>query len=341
MRPISKIIGCCLSIVASSLAWSSSSAGHADKPTHVAGTEIVRLDPSLDKVIAPGTQIERVATGFHFTEGPMWREGHLWFSDLVGNKMLSVSPDGAARVLIDHSGGLDNPPPGSYMGSNAMVADPDGTVLMIQQGGRRIVRLDSNFKMTPFLDSFEGKKLNSPNDLVYAPDGSLWFTDPPYGLLGQDKDPAKELPFNGVFRYAHGKLTAPIRDLTRPNGIGFSADGQTLYISNSGPEMFVEKYHVAPDGTVSGGTKVITYPGSAPDVPDGLKLDSAGNLWTSGPGGFRIISPAGKVLGQIKLPETAANMAWGDGGRTAYFTATSSIYRLKVATPGKMPLYQR
>jgi gluconolactonase len=341
MRAVSKIIGCCLSIVVSSLAWSSSSASQADKPTHVEGTDIVRLDPSLDAVIAPGTQIERVATGFHFTEGPMWREGHLWFSDLVGNKMLSVSPDGTVRVLIDHSGGLDNPPPGSYMGSNAMVTTPDGTVLMIQQGGRRIVRLDSNFKMAPFLDNFEGKKLNSPNDLVYAPDGSLWFTDPPYGLLGQDKDPAKELPFNGVFRYSHGKLTAPIRDLARPNGIGFSSDGKTLYISNSGPEMFVMKYHVAPDGTVSGSAKMITYPGSAPDVPDGMKLDSAGNLWTSGPGGFRIISPAGKVLGQIKLPETAANMAWGDGGRTAYFTATSSIYRLKVATPGKMPLYQR
>jgi gluconolactonase len=144
-----------------------------------------------------------------------------------------------------------------------------------------------------------------------------------------------------VFRYANGKLTAPIRDLTRPNGIGFSADGKTLYISNSGPDMFVEKYHIAPDGSVSAGTKVISYPGTAPDVPDGLKLDSAGNLWTSGPGGFRIISPSGKVLGQIKLPEVAANMAWGDNGKTAYFTASTSVYRLKVATPGKMPLYQR
>jgi gluconolactonase len=341
MRPVSKFIGCCLSILVSSFAWSTSSASQADKPRHVAGTEILRLDPALDAVIAPGTEIERVATGFQFTEGPMWREGHLWFSDLVGNKMLSVSPDGAVQVLIDHSGGLDNPPPGSYMGSNAMVTTPDGSVLMIQHGQRRIVRLDSSLKIFPFLDRFEGKRLNSPNDLVYAPDGSLWFTDPPFGLVGQDKDPAKELSFNGVFRYAHGKLTAPIRDLMKPNGIGFSADGKTLYVSNSGPDMFVEKYQVHPDGKVSGGSKVISYPGSAPDVPDGLKLDSAGNLWTSGPGGFRIISPAGKVLGQIKLPETAANMAWADGGSTAYFTASHSIYRLKVVTPGKMPLYQR
>lgn len=340
MRPLAKFVACCLSIMAFA-GWSRSSAMLADLRASISGAAVVRLDPSLDAVVAPGAQIERVATGFQFTEGPMWREGQLWFSDLVGNKMLSVSPAGTVHVLLDHSGGVSNPPPGSYMGSNAMVNAPDGTVLMIQQGGRRIVRLDSKLNITPFLDRFEEKRFNSPNDLVYAPDGSLWFTDPPFGLLGQDKDSAKELTFNGVFRYAHGKLTAPIRDLTRPNGIGFSADGKTLYISNSGPDMFVEKFHVAADGTVSGGSKVISYPGSAPDVPDGLKLDSAGNLWTSGPGGFRIISPSGKVLGQIKLPEVAANMAWGDGGKSAYFTASTSIYRLKVSTPGKMPLYQR
>jgi len=340
MQINAKLIGCCLSL-AVLVGWSGSSAIDAGMPTHVPGTSVDRLDPALDAVIAPGTQIERVATGFKFVEGPMWREGHLWFSDLVGDQMISVAPDGTARVLIDHSGGLENRPPGSYTGSNAMATDKDGSVLMIQQGGRRIVRLDSKFNMTTFLDKFEGKKFNSPNDLVFAPDGSLWFTDPPYGLPGQDKDPAKELSFNGVYRYANGKLTAVIRDLTRPNGIGFTADGKTLYISNSGPDMFVEKYNVAADGTVSGGTKVISYPGSAPDVPDGLKLDSANNLWTSGPGGFRIISPAGKVLGQIKLPEVAANLAWGDDGHYAYFTASTSVYRIKVATPGKMPLYHR
>ena len=340
MRPNARLLGYCLSLIALA-GWSNGNVVQADTPAQVPGTNVVRLDPALDAVIAPGTQIERVATGFKFTEGPMWRGGQLWFSDLVGDKMLSVSPGGAVHVLIDHSGGVKNPPAGAYMGSNAMVTTPDGSVLMIQQGGRRIVRLDGKFDMATFLDRFEGKRFNSPNDLVYAPDGSLWFTDPPFGLLGQDKDPAKELSFNGVYRYAGGKLTAPIRDLTRPNGIGFSADGKTLYISNSGPEMFVEKYHVGPGGAVSGGVKVISYPGTAPDVPDGLKLDSAGNLWTSGPGGFRIISPAGKVLGQVKLPEVAANMAWGDGGKFAYFTASTSVYRLKVATPGKMPLYSK
>jgi gluconolactonase len=307
----------------------------------VTGAQIVRLDPALDSVIAPGTQIEKVASGFNFTEGPMWREGRLWFSDLTGNKMYAVTPDGKVTLLMDHSGGLESFPAGAFMGSNAMVTDKDSSVLMMQHGVRRIARLNDQQTPTTFMDKFEGKRLNSPNDLVFAPDGSLWFTDPPYGLPGQDKDPAKELKFNGVFRYADGKLTAPIKDLSRPNGIGFSADGKTLYVANSGPDMFVERYQVALDGTVLHGTKFIEYPGTATDVPDGLKLDSGDNLWTTGPGGIRVISPAGKVLGQIKLPEVAANLAWADGGKTLYITGSTSIYRLKVLTAGKMPLYQK
>ncbi len=303
--------------------------------------EIVRLDPSMDALVAPGTPIERVATGFKFTEGPMWRNGQLWFSDLVGNRMYSVTPEGKITLLMDHSGGLVNPPAGSYQGSNAMAADRDNSVLMMQHGARRIVRLNERLDIQPYLDSFQGKRLNSPNDLVFAPDGSLWFTDPPYGLLGQDNDPAKELPFNGVFHYVHGKLTAPIKTLTRPNGIGFSKDGETLYVSNSGPAMFVAKYLVSSDGAISETGKLIEYPGSATDVPDGLKIDSAGNVWTTGPGGIRVISPAGKVLGQIKLPEVAANLAWADGGKTAYITASTSIYRIHLKTAGEMPLYPR
>ena len=304
-----------------------------------AGIEVVRLDPALDAVIAPGTTIEKVASGFVFAEGPMWHEGRLWFSDVGGNKMYATTTDGQTTVLIDHAGGLDSYPAGMPKGSNGMATDKDGSVLMTQHGVRRIARLDDHQKPSTFLDRFEGKRFNSPNDLVFAPDGSLWFTDPPYGLSGQDRDPAKELPFNGVYRYAKGKLTAPIRDLARPNGIGLTSDGKTLYVANSGPEMFVQKYDVAADGTVSNGSRFIEYPGTAQDVPDGLKVDSANNLWTSGPGGIRIISPAGKVLGQIKLPEVAANMAWADGGKTLYVTASTSVYRLHVKTPGAMPLY--
>jgi len=311
-------------------------------PTSDAQMAVLRLDKGLDAIIEPGTKVEIVASGFQFTEGPMWHEGRLWFSDLAGNKMFGVAPDGKLRLLIDHSGGLQNPPAGSYQGSNAMATDKDGSVLMLQHGMRRVVRLDDHLAMRPFLERFEGKRFNSPNDLVFAPDGALWFTDPPFGLLEHDADPAKELSFNGVFRYSNGKLTAPIRDLSLPNGIAFSPNGKTLYISNSGPKMFVMKYKVGSGGVLSDASKLIEYPDDPKaDVPDGLKVDSLGDIWTSGPGGIRIIAPDGKVLGQIKLPETAANLAWGDDGKTAYITASSRVYRLRMRIAGNLPIYQR
>jgi gluconolactonase len=307
--------------------------------------EIIRLDPALDALIAPGTKIQMVADNFKFTEGPMWHEGRLWISDVAGDKTYAVSADGAVQMLLDKSGGYNNPPPGAYLGPNAMVTDKDGTVLLAQQGGRKIVRIvpvGDHLQLQPFLSNYEGKKFNSPNDLVFAPDGSLWFTDPTYGLALGDKDPAKELSFNAVYRYADGKLTPVIKNLTLPNGIGFSPDGKILYVSNSGPDMCVMRYDVGHNGSVPAGSKLINYPNpTGRGVPDGLKVDTAGNIWSTGPGGIRIIAPSGKVLGQIKLPQTAANLAFADHGRTLYITAQTTVYRIKVLTPGEMPLYQR
>ena len=319
----------------------------ADQPL---GAEVVRVDKALESLIAPGATIEKVAGGFKFTEGPMWRDGRLWISDVVGDKIYGITPDGKVDLLLEKAGGYKDPPPEAYLGPNAMVTDKDGTVILAQQGGRKLMRItESNdrgqgdqLKMSLFLDAFEGKKFNSPNDLVFALDGALWFTDPSYGLAGGDKDPHKEIPFNGVYRYKDGKLTAVIKDLTLPNGIGFSPDGKTLYVSNSGPKMAVHQYMVASDGSVTEGRILMTFPdGAGPGVPDGLKVDSAGNIWATGPGGIRIIAPNGKLLGQIKLPETAANLAWADDGKTLYITAQTSVYRLKVRTPGKMPLYRK
>lgn len=306
-------------------------------------TRIERLDPGLDAIITPGTTIERVATGFKFTEGPLWRQGRLWFSDLRDDKVLAVAADGKVEVLIAHAGGLDPFPPDSYLGSNAMATDKDGSVLLVQQGGRKIVRLDAQLRPTTFLEKYQGKKLNTPNDLVFAPDGSLWFTDPPFGLRQMDKDPAKELAFNGVYRYANGTLEAVIKDLTLPNGLAFSPDGKTLYVANFGPERFVNAYDVGANGTVAHARVLIQYAADEkrPGGPDGLKVDSAGNIWTTGPGGIRIITPRGNVLGQLVLPEVAANLAFAEQGRSAYITASSSIYKLPLRTPGTMPLYQR
>lgn len=306
-------------------------------------THIERMDLALDAIIAPDTKIERVATGFKFTEGPMWRDGRLWFSDLQADKVFAVTPAGKVEMLIDHAGGLNPFPPDSYLGSNAMVTDKDGSVLLIQQGGRKIVRLDAKLHPTTVIESYQGKKLNSPNDLVFAPDGALWFTDPPFGLQGMDKDPAKELSFNGVYRYKDGKLEAMIKHLTLPNGLAFSPDGKTLYVANYGPQRFVNAYDIGPHGELSHPRKLIEYGADEkrPGGPDGLKVDTAGNVWTTGPGGIRIVTPKGKVLGQLVLPEVAANLAFAEHGKVAYITASSSIYRLVLRTPGVVPLYQR
>lgn len=304
---------------------------------------ILRLDPALDALVPKDAIIEKVGTGFQFTEGPLWRpDGHLWFSDVTGNVVRSITPDGKVQVLIEKAGGETNAPAGSFIGPNAMIADKDGYVLLCQHTNRRIVRLDKDLNQTVYLDKFEGKRFNSPNDLVYKSDGALYFTDPPYGLLKQDDDPAKELKFNGVFRYANGKLQAIIKDLSRPNGIAFSPDEKILYISNSDEKHKIwMRYDVNADGTVSNG-KVFADATSDPDagLPDGMKVDSLGNLYSSAPGGTWVFSPDGKHIGTIKPGESPANCAWAEDGKTLYITATTSVYRIKLAVAGEKPLYQ-
>lgn len=307
-----------------------------------AQTSIHRLDPALDKVIAPGTKIEKVASGFIFTEGPMWKSGKLWFSDVRGDKVRTYDPaTGKVTVILKDSGGMVNAPSSGNFGSNGMVTDKDGTILVTRMAIGTIERMDDHGGLKPFLSKYDGKRLNSPNDLVFARDGSLWITDPPFGLAKMDADPKKQLKFNAVFRYADGKLTPVITDLSTPNGIGFSPDGKTLYVSNSMPDMVVYAYDVGPGGKVSNRRVVIRYSGTAQDVPDGLKVDSAGNLWTTGPGGVRIISPKGKVLGQLKIPEIVANIAFAGDGKTVYLTGSTSLYRLHSLIPGEIPMYYR
>lgn len=319
----------------------------AAAPTPVAaeGTSIERLDPALDALIPPGAVLEKIGGGFGFTEGPVWYKGEIRFSDLTGNKLHAIGPDGQTRLLMDKSGGKDAPPPGSYQGSNGSVVDQDGSVLMTQHGARRIVRVKEDGTVEPFLErNGDGDRFNSPNDMTFAPDGALWITDPPYGLPGQDKDPDKEAKYNGVYRYKDGQITAVIKDMPRPNGIAFSPDGKKLYVANCEPEMFINVYDVNPDGTVANGRRFISFPGPNPvDVPDGLKVDSQGNVWASGPGGIRVITPEGKVLGQIKTPDPAqANLAWGGPDwKTAYIMGSSNVYRLNIAIPGDKPLYTK
>lgn len=310
-------------------------------------TQILRLDPALDSLIAPDAKLELVASGFNFTEGPMWREGRLWFSDEEGGKTMAVTPAGQVTVLIDYTRPPFTPAGGGKLGPNAMATARDGSVVMCEQYARAVAKLIGNptkgtLHPVPFFQNADGKRLNSPNDLVFAADGSFYFTDPPYGLKGGDKDPAKEQPHDAVFHYKDGKLTAIITDLTLPNGIALSPDGHTLYVNNSGPAERVIAYPLHANGTVGAPHDVIDFNGTeGRGIPDGLKLDSTGNLWTTGPGGIRIVTTQGKVLGQLKLPVTAANLAWAEDGHTLYITATGNIYRLRTLAHGLMPQFTR
>jgi len=306
------------------------------------GVTIKKLDPALDSIIAPGTKVERVATGFIFVEGPMWKEGKLWFSDVRADKVRTFDPKTKkVTVILNDSGGLKNAPPDKNFGSNGMITDKDGSILLTRMYIGAIERMDDQGNLKPFLSNYQGKRLNSPNDLVFTKDGALWFTDPSFGLADMDKDKKKELKFNAVFRYKDGKLTPVITDMTQPNGIAFSPDEKTLYVSNSMPSMYVRAYDVGASGKLSNPRNLITYPGTANDVPDGMKVDTAGNIWTTGPGGLRIIAPDGKVLGQIVIPEIVANIGFAGDGKTVYLTGSTSLYRLRTKIAGELPMYYR
>jgi gluconolactonase len=312
-------------------------------PAFAQSMTIKKLDPALDKVIPPGTNVEKVATGFLFIEGPMWKDGKLWFSDVKGDKVRTFDPKtGKVMVVLKDSGGVKDASPDLFLGSNAMVTDKDSSILLTRMAIGTIERMDDNGNLKPFLSNYEGKRLNSPNDLVFTKDGALWITDPPFGLPKMDADPKKQLKYNPVWRYADGKLTPVITDMTAPNGIAFSPDEKTLYVSNSMPRMYIRAYDVGAGGKLSHPRNLISFPAPNPaDVPDGMKIDSAGNLWATGPGGVRIITPQGKVLGQIIIPETVANVGFAEDGKTVYLTGSTSLYRLRSMIPGEIPLYYK
>ena len=321
----------------------SSKSVDAKEPAEKSVGAFLRLDSSFDALVPKDARIEKVAGGFTFTEGPVWRPwGALWFSDVIGNVVRQWTPDGKVTEILNPGGysgqGL---PPGGFNGPNGMTPDKDNAILLCQHGYRRIVRIDNEMRVSTLVDRFEGKKLNSPNDLVYRSDGSLYFTDPPYGLPKDDSDPAKELSFNGVFRLKDGKLTALVKDLKRPNGIGFSPDEKLLYVSDSDEKHKAwMRYNVDAEGNLSGGSVIADVTAETADgLPDGLKVDSVGNLYGSGPGGVWVFSPEGKHIGTIKPPETPANVAWGDDGKSLYITARTSVYRVKLAVTGERTVY--
>jgi len=307
--------------------------------------EIERLDPRLDAIVPPGAAVDRVADGIGWAEGPAWdaSAGALLFSDVRGNSILRWRPDDGVATFLAPSGYLGKTPfAGREPGSNGLALDAAGRLLVCQHGERRVVRRELGGALTVLADRYAGRRLNSPNDVVVRPDGAVYFTDPPFGLPASFDDPAKELPFQGVFRLApDGALAAVVEDLRAPNGLAFSPDGKTLYVSNAESERPVwMAYDVRDDGTVGRGrvfADALAYVKPGEGVPDGMKVDRLGNLFAAGPGGVHVFAPDGARLGRIVTGVPTANVAWGEDGGTLFVAANHEILRLRTATAGATP----
>ena len=300
---------------------------------------IQRLDPALDAVLPPDAVVEKVAEGFHWAEGPVWQGGAVLFSDVPENIIYRWVPGAtAAKIFLQPSGGAVATPAFREPGSNGLARDAEGRLILCQHGLRRIARLEKDGSQTALADRYEGKRFNSPNDLTIAKNGDIFFTDPPYGLAKGEKSPLRELTFSGVYRLTGGKVTLLTDEHRFPNGIALSPDEKTLYLNTSDPRSpCVHAYDLQPDGTLAkhriffDATPVMR---NGPGLPDGLKVDRAGNVWTSGPGGILILSPAGRHLGTILTGEPTANCGWGEDGGTLFITANKFLLRVKTETKG-------
>jgi gluconolactonase len=267
---------------------------------------------------------------------------HLLFSDVPQNVVFQWQEGAGTREFLNPSGYTGEKPRGGEPGSNGLTLDAQGRLILCQHGDRQVARLEKDGSMTILARYYHYRRFNSPNDLVYKSNGDLYFTDPPYGLPKLNQDPAKEMVVNGVYRLRKdGQVDLLISNLTFPNGIAFSPDEQTLYVAVSDPKFAVwMAYEVAKDGTVGPGRVFLDVTSMVPErkgLPDGLKVDRAGNLFATGPGGVLVISPDGRHLGTIDTGEPTANCAWGEDGSVLYITANDKLCRIRTSTKGALP----
>ena len=311
---------------------------------HEVNIAVERDDPAIEAIVPANAKLFKVAEGFQFTEGPIWirEQQALLFSDPNHNTIYQYAAGKPLAVFREKSGydGADIAEYGQP-GSNGLTLDREGRLTINEHGRHRVTRLERDGSLTVLAASFEGKRLNSPNDLVYKSDGSLYFTDPPFGLPKFFDDPRKELPYSGVFRWKSGRLMLLTKDLRGPNGIVFSPDEKYLYVSNWDPAAkTVTRYRVKPDGSVGKGEVFIDLTHQIPgdEALDGMKADVNGNLYLSAPGGVWIFDASGKHLGTIRAPKPVHNFAWGgEDGRTLYLCARSALYRVQLLIPGIRP----
>jgi gluconolactonase len=300
--------------------------------------------PALAALITPGTPVEKLAEGFTWAEGPVWVRdgGFLLFSDVLANRMHRWSDADGASIFLEPSG-YDGPEPSGFRepGSNGLIAGSPGAILMCDHGNRAVARLDLATREKTFLaKEYGGRRFNSPNDLVLGSDGSIWFTDPPYGLEGLNASPMKEQPVNGVYRlHPDGRVELVVADMSFPNGILLSPNERTLYVANSDPnDPVVLAYDLDETGRVGPREVFADMSNLAaeglPGLPDGMAVDKAGNLFVTGPGGVHIFSPGGARLGSIYTDTVAANCAFGEDGRTLFLTCSHMLARLRTRTRG-------
>ncbi len=311
--------------------------GAPDQPAGSGAGDILRVDPRLDALVPADARIEKLADGFVFTEGPVWiqSESRLLFSDVRANTIYQWTEAEGASTFIDpvFEGDITGR---RSVSSNGLTLDADGRLIICEHGNRLISRLEADGSRTTVVDSYQGRRLNSPNDAVYSTDGWLYFTDPPYGLEGLEESPMRELDFNGIYRLSpDGELELLYADQTRPNGIALSPDERTLYVANSDANDKVwYAYDVGDDGLSNPRVFYDVNDQTAPGAADGMTVDLAGHIFATGPGGVWIFAPDGTHLGTIQLDEVVANAGWGDDGRTLYMTASTGLYRIRLTTEG-------
>ena len=298
-------------------------------------------DPRFEQLIDPSAKIEKLAEGFAWSEGPIWIKdgGYLLFSDVISNTVFKWKAGEGVTEFLKPSGYTGTIPRGGEPGSNGLTVDSEGRLTLCEHGDRRVARLEKDGRKVTLADRFQGKRLNSPNDLVYKSNGDLYFTDPPYGLEGREKDPKKEIAFQGVYRLTpSGDLTLLTDELTFPNGLAFSPDEKILYVAVSDPSKAVwMAYDVKADGGIANGRLFFdstAWVKTKKGLPDGMKVDKAGNLFAAGPGGVLVFSPEGKHLGTIATDEPTANCNWGDDGSVLYIAVNHFLCRIQTKTKG-------